>query len=181
MYIYCQYCNQLPDDHLHRRHHDTIYGIAIHDDNALYGRLLLEINQAGLCWDTILKKEDHFFQAYSQFQIKKISQYADADIERLLSDPGIIRNKLKIHAAILNATKVLDIQKSHGSFFNWIRDQDCEDMKAWVKLFRSHFKFVGGEIVHEFLMTIGRIEGSHHPDCHRFIEYSKKRKEIWNL
>ena len=92
---------------LHKNYHDNHYGFPIHDDNELFGRLILEINQAGLSWETILKKEQSFRNAYSNFNIEKVATYTEADRERLLADAGIIRNKLKVNAAIENAKAIL--------------------------------------------------------------------------
>lgn len=92
---------------LHKNYHDNHYGFPIHDDNELFGRLILEINQAGLSWETILKKEASFRKAYSNFNITKVAAYTEADRERLLADAGIIRNKLKVNAAIENAKAIL--------------------------------------------------------------------------
>lgn len=177
MNYYCHHCQKLPLDNIHRAHHDTVYGLALTDENELFGRLLMEINQAGLSWDTILKKEDNFRTAYSNFDIRKIASYAEKDIDRVLNDAGIIRNRLKIHAAIYNAKRILEIQKEYGSFFLWIKKQEAADIKEWVKLFKKEFKFVGGEIVNEFLMSIGRIEGAHAPECHRYKKYVTERKK----
>lgn len=176
-YYYCHHCQKLPLDNIHRVHHDTVYGLALKDENELFGRMLMEINQAGLSWDTILKKEDNFRNAYSNFDIQKIARYAEKDIDRLLNDAGIIRNRLKIHAAIYNAKHILKIQKEYGSLFLWIKKQEAADTKEWVKLFKKEFKFVGGEIVHEFLMSIGRIEGAHAPECNRYKQYVTERKK----
>jgi DNA-3-methyladenine glycosylase I len=175
-YYYCNHCQKLPLDNIHRIHHDTVYGLALTDENELFGRLILEINQAGLSWDTILKKEDNFRISYSNFDIQKIANYSEKDRERLMQDAGIIRNRLKINAAIVNAQRILELQKEYGSFFQWIKIQKAKDIHTWVKIFKKEFKFVGGEIVNEFLMSIGRIDGSHSPDCIRYngyIEYSK--------
>jgi DNA-3-methyladenine glycosylase I len=103
---------------LHANYHDHHYGFPIHDDNALFGRLILEINQAGLSWETILRKEEAFKEAYSHYDIDKVASYTEEDRERLLSDAGIIRNRLKINAAIENAQKIQVLQKEYGSFEN---------------------------------------------------------------
>lgn len=178
-YFYCQHCQNLSSDNIHRIHHDTVYGLALEDDNELFGRLLLEINQAGLSWDTILKKEDSFRVAYSNFDIQKIANYTEKDRERLMMDSGIIRNRLKINAAIVNAQRILELQKEHRSFFEWIKIQKAYDIKEWVKIFKKEFKFVGGEIVNEFLMSIGRIDGAHSPNCYRNNLYLESRQK-WN-
>ena len=150
---------------LHKTYHDHHYGFPIHDDNELFGRLIMEINQAGLSWETILKKEAGFRKAYHNFNIKKIAAYKEADRDRLLSDPGIIRNKLKVNAAIENAQTIVTIQKENGSFENWLKTNHPKTKEEWVKLFKKTFKFTGGEIVNEFLMSIGLLPGAHSPDC----------------
>jgi DNA-3-methyladenine glycosylase I len=179
MYFYCTHCQKLDTESIHRMHHDELYGIALSEDNELFGRLLLEINQAGLSWNTILQKQENFRSAYSNFDIQTIANYNELDTARLLSDAGIIRNRLKVHAAIFNAQKLLEIQKEFDSFFNWIKIQKAENTVEWVKLFKKQFKFVGGEICNEFLMTIGRIEGAHSPDCHRYRFY-KEKQSLWH-
>lgn len=171
MFEYCHICQDYPSENIHRIHHDTVYGLAVDDDDELFGKLILEINQAGLSWTTILHKEDNFRSAYSNFEIKRIAIYNEQDRIRLLSDSGIIRNRLKIDAIIYNAMIVLEIQREFGSFFQWLKIQTCLNKMEWVRLFKSRFKFIGGEIVNEFLMTIGRIDGAHMEDCHRYETY----------
>lgn len=169
---YCAYVLTISDEHdVDKVYHDQHYGVRIEDDNELFGRLIMEINQAGLSWRTILMKEKGFRKAYHDFSIKKIAKYGDSDFARLMSDSGIIRNRLKVSAAIYNAQKVMEIQKEFGSFRKWLDVQAKEvfqDKLAWVKLFKKHFKFVGGEIVGEFLMSINLLPGAHHKDCRYF-------------
>ena len=162
---YCEYVNTLPDGNIHRIYHDTQYGFPIDSDNELFGRLILEINQAGLSWTTILNKQDNFRKAFNNFNIDKIARYNDKEIARLLSDAGIIRNKLKVNAVIYNACKVLEIQEVHGSFKNWLDAQPQMEIKEWVKLFKKNFKFTGGEITKEFLMSTGYLPGAHVESC----------------
>ena len=150
---------------LHQDYHDKLYGFPIHDDSELFCRLILEINQAGLSWETILKKEKTFRKAYHNFNIKKIAAYTDTDRERLMSDPGIIRNRLKINAAIENAKTILALQKEYGSFQEWLAHHHPKTKEEWVKLFKKTFRFTGGEIVNEFLMSIGYLPGAHTQDC----------------
>mgnify|MGYP000943466624 CR=1 FL=1 len=150
---------------LHKNYHDNHYGFPIHDDNELFGRLIMEINQAGLSWETILKKEESFRKAYSNFEIEKVAYYTEADRERLLNDPGIIRNKLKVNAAIENAKTILGLQKEFGSFEKWLEHHHPKTKDEWVKLFKKTFKFTGGEIVNEFLMSIGYLPGAHDHNC----------------
>ena len=164
---------------IHKAYHDEHYGFPIHDDNELFCRLVLEINQAGLSWETILKKEKTFRLAYDNFNIKKVAAYTEKDRERLLLDPGIIRNKLKINAAIENAKTILALQKEHGSFENWLTINHPKTKDEWVKLFKKTFRFTGGEIVNEFLQSIGYLPGAHIESC---IIYKKilKAKPMWN-
>jgi DNA-3-methyladenine glycosylase I len=164
---YCTIISTLkePSKSLHKNYHDNHYGFPIHDDNELFGRLIMEINQAGLSWETILKKEGNFRKAYHQFNIKKIAAYTEKDRERLLNDAGIIRNKLKVNAAIENAKTILDLQKEFGSFEKWLETHQPKTKEEWVKLFKSTFKFTGGEIVNEFLMSIGILPGAHDENC----------------
>lgn len=163
---------------LHKNYHDNHYGFPIHNDDELFGRLIMEINQAGLSWETILKKEDGFRKAYSNFNIKKIASYTEKDRERLLADANIIRNKLKVNAAIENAKAVLLLQKEFGSFENWLTHHHPKTKEEWVKLFKKTFRFTGGEIVNEFLMSIGYLNGAHTESC---VIYKKvlKAKPMW--
>lgn len=165
---YCDIIEKLsPDERklLHKNYHDNHYGFPIHNDNELFGRLIMEINQAGLSWETILKKETAFRMAYHNFDIKKIADYTEKDMERLLNDAGIIRNKLKINAAIENAKTIIVLQKEYGSFENWLNHHHPKSKEEWVKLFKKTFRFTGGEIVNEFLMSIGYLPGAHSKSC----------------
>ena len=173
------YCSAIdtmqPEDRkmLHKNYHDNLYGFPIHDDNELFGRLIMEINQAGLSWETILKKENNFRKAYDNFDIEKIAAYGDEDRERLLSDAGIIRNKLKINAAIENAKTILILREEFGSFEEWLNCHHPKTKEEWVKLFKKTFRFTGGEIVNEFLMSIGFLRGAHTEDCVIYNEILK--------
>ena len=164
---YCEFANSLPEDtdNPNKHYHDYAYGFPIEDDNELFGRLLLEINQAGLSWTTILKKQAGFVAAYSGFEIAAVAAYTEADRERLLADAGIIRNRLKVNAAIYNAQQIMCLQQEYGSFKNWLDAHHPLALAQWVKLFKQHFKFVGGEIVNEFLMSTGYLPGAHVESC----------------
>lgn len=164
---YCNYISISKDSGMeyHKKYHDNHYGFPISDDNELFGRLILEINQAGLNWLTILKKESNFRTAYSNFDIKSIANYTADDETRLLSDAGIIRNRLKVKAAIYNANAILGIQQECGSFKNWLDSHGTKTKEEWVKLFKRSFKFTGGEIVNEFLLSTGYLEGAHCESC----------------
>ncbi|MBY0424265.1 MAG: DNA-3-methyladenine glycosylase I [Cytophagales bacterium] len=180
---YCSAIETMSDDKkaLHKAYHDFLYGFPIHDDNELFCRLILEINQAGLSWETILKKEATFRKAYDNFNIQKVAAYSERDIERLLSDPGIIRNRLKVVAAIENAKTILNIQKEYSSFQSWLEHHHPKTKEEWVKLFKKTFKFTGGEIVNEFLMSIGFLPGAHTPECKIYSEVLKKQPKWANV
>lgn len=165
MATYCQYVLEHPEDVFNKKYHDHEYGFPLQDDNALFERLVLEINQAGLSWITILKKAGNFRRAYEEFEIEKVAGYQQRERARLLSDPGIIRNRLKVDAAIHNARHILALKEEYGSFKGWLDAHHPRDREAWVALFREHFKFVGGEIVNEFLLSTGYLPGAHDIDC----------------
>lgn len=178
---YCTFVNNLKKDEqlVHKEYHDKHYGFPIHDDDELFCRLILEINQAGLSWTTILNKQENFRKAYHNFNIKKVAAYNQKDIERLLNDAGIIRNRLKVNAAVENAKAIVVIQKQEGSFKNWIDKHHPKTKEEWVKLFKKTFKFTGGEIVNEFLMSTGYLPNAHDVDCpiHKKV---LKTKPKWN-
>jgi len=165
---YCEYCRNLPADNVHRIYHDTQYGKEIDDDFELFGRLILEMNQAGLSWDTILKKQNSFREAYSNFNYTLIAKYDSTKIEQLLNNPGIIRHKQKINAAIYNAQNVVKIVEEYGSFKNWLISFGQNSLENWVIIFKKNFKFVGKEIVKEFLMSINLLDGAHEINCYLF-------------
>lgn len=163
---------------LHKAYHDKLYGFPIHDDNELFCRLVLEINQAGLSWETILKKETSFRKAYNNFNIKNVAAYTETDRQRLLADAGIIRNRLKVNAAIENAKTILELQKEYGSFEKWLEYHHPKPKEEWVKLFKKTFKFTGGEIVNEFLISTGYLQGAHTSTCKIYKDVLKK-KPMW--
>lgn len=150
---------------VHGPYHDREYGFRVTDDNALFERLMLEINQAGLSWLTILKKRDSFRDAYRGFDIDVVAKFATRDRARLLRDAGIIRNKLKVNAAIENARRLRAIRDSHGSFCAWLDEQHPLSLEEWRKLFKRTFVFTGGEIVREFLVGTGYLAGAHRASC----------------
>lgn len=162
---YCEAVLLMDAKSAHRIYHDNFYGFPIEEDDELFERLILEINQAGLSWDTILKKQENFKKAYKNFNIKKVAAFTEKDFERLMNDAGIIRNRLKINAAIENAKRILQIQKEFGSFKNWIDHHHPKTKEEWVKIFKKTFKFTGGEIVNEFLMSAGYLPGAHIEGC----------------
>jgi DNA-3-methyladenine glycosylase I len=178
MTTYCEYINAHPEDTLHKKYHDTQYGFPLKDDAALFERLILEINQAGLSWTTILKKAEHFHSAYDSFDIDTVAGYGEKDRVRLLSDAGIIRNRLKVNAAIENARRIQALRGEYKSFKGWLDAHHPLTKDEWTKLFKKTFVFTGGEIVNEFLMSTGYLRGAHDETCPIF-EKVAKRKPAW--
>ena len=172
------YCDFAPGHPVHGPYHDHEYGFPQRGESALFERLLLEINQAGLSWETILKKREGFRLAYGGFDVDTVAAYKEKDRARLLADTGIIRNRLKVDAAIHNAQVVRGLRKSHGGFMQWLEAHHPLDKAEWVKLFKKTFRFTGGEITGEFLMSLGYLPGAHRPDCPAF-KRAAKSKPAW--
>lgn len=177
---YCEFTKDLDVNHPHRVYHDNYYGYPIKDDDELFGRLILEINQAGLNWLTILNKEQNFRAAFDKFSIERIAQYDQFEIDRLMQNKGIIRNKLKIEAVIFNAKRVKEIQLEFGSFKEWLNKNTCENLAQWTAVFKRNFKFTGGLIVEEFLMSTGYLKGAHQEDCEVYKKILKL-EPIWKI
>ncbi len=169
-------------------YHDKEWGVPVHDDKKLFEFLILEGAQAGLTWETVLKKRKNYRKAFHNFDPIRISQYTEKDIERLLSDSGIICNRLKIEAAIINARRFIDIQKEFVSFDKYIWQfvdgrpiknnfWSIKDIPATIKesnamsrdLKRRGFKFVGPTICYAFMQAVGMVN-DHTIDCFRYAE-----------
>ena len=176
------YCDLAPGHEWHGPYHDTEYGFPLTGDAELFERLVLEINQAGLSWLTILKKREAFRRAFRSFDPERVARYGTREKQRLMADAGIIRNRLKIEATIANARTVLELGKRHGSFAKWLDEHLLVKSEAsgqrstgngkrprsreeWVKLFKQTFRFTGGEIVGEFLLSTGYLPGAHRESC----------------
>jgi DNA-3-methyladenine glycosylase I len=159
------YCDAAQESALHQPYHDDEYGFPQREDDVLFERLVLEINQAGLSWSTILKKRLGFRNAYDGFHLETVAAYGETERQRLLADAAIIRNKLKVDAAIENARRILQLRESHGSFANWLDQHHPLEKEQWIKLFRKTFLFTGGEITGEFLMSLGYLPGAHVQTC----------------
>jgi len=159
------YCDVAPGHPFHGPYHEREYGFPSRDDHVLFERLVLEINQAGLSWLTILRKRDAFQAAFEGFDIDRVAAYGARERRRLLADAGIIRNRLKIEATIENARRLQQIRAAHGSFAGWLDRHHPLDKAEWVKLFKKTFRFTGGEIVGEFLTSLGYLPGAHAPTC----------------
>jgi DNA-3-methyladenine glycosylase I len=169
------YCRIAPGHPLHGPYHDREYGFPIRDDDALFERLVLEINQAGLSWLTILQKRPNFVAAYDGFDVARVAAYGARERTRLLRDAGIIRNRQKIDAAIENARRVVAIRAEHGSFAAWLDAHHPRRKDEWVALFKRTFRFTGGEITGEFLLSTGYLAGAHRPSCPVFARVARRR------
>ncbi len=159
------YCDVAPGHPLHGPYHDTEYGFPLADDDALLERFALEINQAGLSWELMLKKREGFRRAYCGFAVDRGARFGARDEARLLADSGIIRNRLKVRAVIENARRIRALRDSHGSFAAWLAAHHPLTRAEWAKLFKRSFVFTGGEIVGELLMSTGFLPGAHREDC----------------
>ncbi|RAU22713.1 DNA-3-methyladenine glycosylase [Paramagnetospirillum kuznetsovii] len=162
------YCDVAPGHPVHGPYHDEEYGFPLVDDRALFERLSLEIFQAGLSWLIVLKKRPALVAAFDGFDPAVVAAYGEAEVERLMNDAGIIRNRRKIAATIENARLLLMIQASHGSLAAWIAAHHPLAKPQWIKLFKQSFVFMGGEVVGEFLMSIGYLPNAHREDCPAF-------------
>ena len=176
-------CPWVNDNPLMIEYHDNEWGTPLHDDLKLFEYLILDAFQAGLSWNTIINKRDNFQKAFDNFNAEKISRYTEKDYERLMQDAGIIRNKLKIRATIINAQKFLEVQKEFGSFnkyiwqftqhktinnkINTIKDYQSKtkESDAMSKdLLSRGFKFVGSTICYAFMQASGMVN-DHSIDC----------------
>jgi DNA-3-methyladenine glycosylase I len=164
------YCRIAPGHPVHGPYHDSEYGFPTGDERMLFERLVLEINQAGLSWLTILNKREAFRAAFAGFEVDRVAAFGADDISRLLGDPGIVRNRLKVEAAIQNAQRIQALRRSHGSFAGWLDAHHPRPLDDWTRLFRRTFRFTGGQIVGEFLMSIGYLPGAHEADCPVFAQ-----------
>ncbi|HLP79195.1 MAG TPA: DNA-3-methyladenine glycosylase I [Acidobacteriota bacterium] len=164
MKSYCSFARSQPVGNHHRDHHDSEHGIEPENDDDLFRRLMLEISQAGLSFDIALKRKHTIYKAFPT--INKVAKFTKADVDRLMQDPGIIRNKLKIEAAISNAKKIQELQKEYGSFKAWLDKNHPKSRDEWTTLFKKTFRFTGGEIINELMMSCGYLPGAHDKDCH---------------
>jgi len=162
------YCDGVASGALHPVHtpyHDTEYGFPVEDEAALLERLVLEIHQAGLSWELILRKRDGYRIAFDGFDPERVAAYDDARIEEMALNPGIVRNRAKIRASVHNARVIVGLRDRHGGFSAWLEAHHPLSHPEWVALFRRTFRFMGPEIVGEFLMSTGYLPGAHEPEC----------------
>ena len=172
------YCRVAPGHPFHGPYHDREYGFPVRDDASLFERLVLEINQAGLSWLTILKKRDAFVAAYEGFDPTRVAAYGRRERARLLRDAAIVRNRLKVDAAIENARRVVALRETHGSFAAWLDAHHPLSRAEWVALFKRTFRFTGGEITGEFLVSTGYLPGAHDVSCPVYARVAR-RKPPW--
>lgn len=173
-------CNWVNDEEIYIRYHDEEWGVPTHDDRELFEMLILELFQAGLSWITILKKRENFKKAFDNFDVEKIAKYDENKFDELLDNPGIIRNKLKINAAINNAKIFIEMQEEYGSFDEYIWSftdgeiikgeylTESELSKEISKDLKKHgMKFVGPTIIYSYLESIGIIN-NHQENCFKY-------------
>ncbi len=183
--IRCGWCT---GDDLYETYHDQEWGVPVKDDDTLFEFLLLETFQAGLSWITILRKRENFKMAFDNFDYKKIAKYDESKIASLQQDAGIVRNKLKVQAAVTNAKAFLQVQQEFGSFSNYIWDfVDGKPIKNSVKKYtdapantkisdaiskdlkKRGFKFVGSTVIYAHMQATGLVN-DHEIDCYRYDE-----------
>ncbi len=186
--IRCEWCGRDP---LYLSYHDDEWGVPVHDDRRLFEMLILEGMQAGLSWLTILRKREQYRRAFQGFDIERVAAYSEGEVQRLLADAGIVRNRLKIEAAIRNAQGVLDIMESFGSFdsFIWRYVDRAPRQNTWKSLAelpsrtdlsdrmsrdlkKRRFNFVGPTICYAFMQAVGMVN-DHTVDCFRYKEVRK--------
>ena len=191
-------CAWAGNDPLHQKYHDDEWGRPLHDDRALFELLILEGAQAGLSWSTILRKRENYRHAFDGFDPRIVARYGKRSVNRLLNDAGIVRNRLKIEAAISNAKAFLDVQRDIGSFDRYIwsfvngvpmvnHRESLKDIPAKTPesdamsraLKKRGFRFVGSTICYAFMQAAGLVN-DHTVDCFRYggpIGKSRKRRE----
>ena len=190
--IRCEWCGSEP---LYVAYHDEEWGVPVHDDRHLFEMLTLEGAQAGLSWLTILRKREQYRRAFEGFDVERVAAYSKDDVQRLLADPGIVRNRLKIESAIRNARGVMDIGQSFGSFdsFIWRYVDNIPRQNAWKSLSelparteisdrlsrdlkKRGFKFVGPTICYAFMQAVGMVN-DHTVDCFRYDVVRKMARQ----
>ncbi len=159
------YCDVAPNNPIHESYHDREYGFPKTDERELFELLCLEIMQAGLNWELILKRRAGMRAAFNDFEVDAVAAYGEDDRARLLADARIIRNRLKVGAILHNARVVQGMRGDFGGFAGWLAAHHPRRHADWVKLFKKTFRFTGGEIVNEFLMCTGHLPGAHRDTC----------------
>lgn len=176
-------CDWAIGDELMEKYHDNVWAVPVHDDQTLFGKLSLDLMQAGLSWRMILYKRENFERAFDDFSIEVVAKYTSEKVEELLQDKGIVRNRLKVNAIVNNANRVIEIQKEFGSFDNYLWQftngkviknhwQTSKEVPATSELSdtiskdlkKRGFKFVGSTIIYAFLQAVG-IVNDHLTTC----------------
>ena len=165
MYPYCEKASSLPLNDLDRIYHDTVYGFPTSSDDKLFERLVMEIQQAGLSWTTILRKQAGLKEVFAEFSLQAVASFSDQKIKRILKDPRTIRNRRKTYAIRENAKRISILQDTFGSFKQWLDLHHQATPEEWVRLFSNTFTFTGPIITKEFLMSTNYLPGAHSPDC----------------
>lgn len=179
------------DDPLYIAYHDTEWGVPLHDDRKLFEFIVLETFQAGLSWRTVLHKRQNFRKAFDGFDYRKVAKFTKRDIERLMADAGIVRNRAKIEAAVNNAQRLLEVRDEFGTFakymWSWVggkpivnKHRSVKDYKpyteeavVWGKdLKKRGFKFLGPTVVYAHMQAVGMVN-DHTIDCFRYRELQK--------
>jgi len=181
----CEWCS---DESLYQEYHDFEWGVPSYNDQHLFEMLILEGAQAGLSWITVLKKRAHYQKVFDHFDARKIALYGDDKVAELLADPGIIRNRLKVNSAIINARLFLEIKEEYGSFSDYIwqfvngqpiinhwkmlsdvpvSTKESEQMSKALK--KRGFKFIGSTICYAYMQAVGMVN-DHTTDCYRHSE-----------
>lgn len=168
------YCDAAPGHPEHEPYHDHEYGFPGRDESELFDLLAQEIFQPGLSWLIVLKKRPASREAFDGFNVDKVAAYTDDDLERLVNNPGIIRNRLKIKSIIHNASVIKGLRDSHDGFGAWLDAHHPLSKKEWFKLFKKTFKFCGPSVTEEFLMGTGYLPGSHREDCPAYKAIAEK-------
>jgi 3-methyladenine DNA glycosylase len=159
------YCDIAASDPLHRAYHDREYGFPVEDEAVLFERLSLEIFQAGLTWRLVLQRRLALSRGFAGFDPERVAAFGADEQAALLADPSIIRNRRKIESIVANATTMLQLREEAGGFNAWLRRHHPRSEADWVRLFKQTFRFMGPEIVREFLLSTGYLAGAHRGDC----------------
>ena len=161
-------CTWAEGDPVMEKYHDEEWGFPVRTTRKHFEQLTLEIFQAGLSWRTILHKREAFRKEFMGFAPEKVARFTEKDIERILGNPGVVRNRKKIEATVENARRFLAIKKKHGSFNRYLASLP-DDLPSLQKIFRAEFVFMGPKIAEAYLESVGRIPEPHDPRCWRAI------------
>ena len=193
----CKRCRWVTDDEIYITYHDKEWGVPIYDDQKLFEFLILEGAQAGLSWITVLKKRENYRACFDNFSIEKVARYTPAKMQKLLMNPGIIRNRLKVNAAVINAKAVLAVKKEWGSFakyiWHFVDNKPIQNRRQGLDipattdvsdalskdLKKRGFKFIGSTICYAFMQAVGMVN-DHAIDCfrHQPLKINNKIKEL---